>query len=301
MAKGGRCRTIASTHEVREMRRAETCLAIIRTRGERRLPIDDLYRQLFNPDFYLQAYGKIYRNQGAMTPGATAETADGMSLEKIHKIIEALRFERYRWTPVRRVRRAGEGRPPRSVVVPTWSDKLLQEAMRALLEAYYEPQFSDRSHGFRPGLGCQTALRQIYRHWKGVVWFIEADIGGCFDHIDHEVLVSILREKVLDRRFVRLIEGFLSTGYLEEWRYHDTWSGTPQGAILSPVLANIYLDRLDVFVESILWPKYDRGNERKPNPDYSRLLKRAWYMKARVEPIRPRLHGGRCSGFHRMC
>ena len=224
------------------MRKAETCLAIIRTRGQRGQPIDDLYRQLFNPDFYLQAYGKIYRNKGAMTPGVTAETADGMSLEKIEKIIEALRFERYRWTPVRRVRRAGEGRPPRWVVVPTWSDKLLQEAMRALLEAYYEPQFSDRSHGFRQGRGCHSALREIYRHWKGNVWFIEADIRGCFDHIDHEVLVSILREKVLDRRFVRLIEGFLSTGYLEEWR--TTTRSVRPGAILSPVLANIYLDRL---------------------------------------------------------
>src|SRR6185436_8190513 len=122
MAKEGRCRTIASTHEVREMRRAETCLAIIRTRGERRLPIADLYRQLFNPDFYLQAYGKIYRNHGAMTAGATAETADGMSIEKIDKIIEALRFERYRWAPVRRVLRQGDGRRPRWVVAPTWSD-----------------------------------------------------------------------------------------------------------------------------------------------------------------------------------
>ena len=132
---------------------------------------------------------------------------------------------------------------------------------------------SDRAEGAIPRCG------EIYRHWKGNVWFIEADIRGCFDHIDHEVLVSILREKVLDRRFVRLIEGFLSTGYLEEWRYHDTRSGTPQGAILSPVLANIYLDRLDVFVESILRQKYDRGDERKPNPEYSRLVKRAWYLK----------------------
>ena len=165
------------------MRNAETCLAIIRTRGERQLPIDDLYRQLFNPDFYLQAYGKISRNRGAMTPGATPETADGMSLMKIQSLIEALRFERYRWTPVRRVyipKKTGKLRP---LGMPTWSDKLLQEVLRMLLEAYYEPQFSARSHGFRPDRGCHTALREIYYNWRGTTWFIEGDIRGCFDKI----------------------------------------------------------------------------------------------------------------------
>jgi retron-type reverse transcriptase len=163
------------------MRKAETCLAIIRDRGERGLPVDDLYRQLFNPALYLQAYGKIYRNDGAMTPGVTAETVDGMSLKKIQGIIDALRFERYRWTPVRRTyipKKNGKRRP---LGMPTWSDKLLQEVVRMLLEAYFEPQFSDRSHGFRPGRGCHTALREVYRCWRGTVWFIEGDIRGCFD------------------------------------------------------------------------------------------------------------------------
>jgi retron-type reverse transcriptase len=149
MAKGGRCQSIISTVEVREMRSADQCLSIIRTRGERRLPMDDLYRQLFNPEFYLKAYGKIYRNHGAMTPGTTPETVDGMSLTKIQDIIDALRFERYRWSPVRRTyipKKKGKLRP---LGMPTWSDKLLQEVVRRLLEAYYEPQFSDRSHGFR--------------------------------------------------------------------------------------------------------------------------------------------------------
>src|SRR6185503_7291802 len=274
MAKGGRCRTIASTHEVREMRKAETCLAIIRTRGERRLPIDDLYRQLFNHDFFIQAYGKISRNSGAMTPGVTSETTDGMSLERIGGLIERLRFERYRWTPVRRVQRCGEGRPLRWVVVPTWSDRLLQEAMRMMLDAYYEPQFSDRSHGFRQGRGCHTALQEIYYRWRGTVWFIEGDIRGCFDHIDHAVLMSILREKIEDRRFLRLIEGYLGAGYLEDWRRHATTSGTPQGGILSPILSNIYLNQLDAFVESSLLPRFNRGSGRKANQDYNKLYKR---------------------------
>src|SRR5687768_800125 len=238
MAKGGGCRRIASTQEVREMRKAETCLAIIQTRGERELPIDDLYRQLFNPDFYLQSYGKIARNRGAMTAGATPETADGMSLEKIHAMIEALRFERFHWTPVRRVLRTGEGRPPRWVAVHTWSDKLLQEVIRRILEAYYEPQFRDHSHGFRQGRGCHSALREIYYHWRGTVWFIEADIRRCFERTDRGVLLSILRERIVDHRFLRLIEGFLSAGYLTDWRYHSTHSGTPEGGVLSPILAN---------------------------------------------------------------
>jgi group II intron reverse transcriptase/maturase len=278
MAKGGRCPPINSTIEVREMRNAETCLAIIRTRGERRLPIDDLYRQLFNPEFYLQAYGKIYRNDGAMTPGTTPETVDAMSLTKIRSIIDALRFERYRWSPVRRTYVPKKTGKPRPLGMPTWSDKLLQEVMRQLLEAYYEPQFSDRSHGFRPGRGCHTALRQIYYHWRGTVWFIEGDIRGCFDNLDHQILMSILRERIRDQRFLRLIENLLTAGYLEEWRYHATPSGSPQGGIVSPVLANIYLDRLDTFVESVLLPAYNRGEDRKPNAVYRSVLDRAGYL-----------------------
>jgi group II intron reverse transcriptase/maturase len=278
MAKGGRCQRIISTFEVREMRSAEKCLAIIRTRGERRVPID-LYRQLFNPEFYLQAYGKIYRNDGAMTPGTTSETVDAMSLTKIQSIIDALRFERYRWSPVRRTyipKKTGKQRP---LGMPTWSDKLLQEVLRQLLEAYYEPQFSDRSHGFRPSRGCHTALREIYDNWKGTTWFIEGDIRGCFDNLDHEILMSILREKILDQRFLRLIENLLKAGYLEEWRYHATPSGSPQGGIVSPVLANIYLDRLDTFVESTLFPTYNQEDDRKPNPTYRALLDRARYLR----------------------
>src|SRR5262249_50394248 len=154
---------------------------------------------------YLQAYGKIYRNQGAMTRGVTAETVDGMSLGKIRHIIELLRFERYRWAPVRRtyIEKKGSAKK-RPLGLPTWSDNLMQEVIRSLLEAYYEPQFSPTSHGFRPGRGCHTALTEIEHAWTGTVWFIEGDIKGCFDSIDHAILLSILREKIHDNRFLRL-------------------------------------------------------------------------------------------------
>lgn len=261
------------------MRKAETYLDIIRNRGQRGLPVDDLYRQLCDPALFLQAYGKIYRNHGSMTPGVTDETVDGMSLTKIHGIIDALRFERYQWTPVRRTYIPKKNGKMRPLGMPIWSDKLLQEAIRTLLEAYYEPQFSDHSHGFRPKLGCHTALRQIYFNWRSTVWFIEGDIRGCFDNLDHPVLMSILREKLHDNRFLRLIENLLKAGYLEDWKYHGTLSGSPQGGIVSPILANIYLDRLDKYVEQTLIPANTRGKERKPNPEYQRLYFRARYLK----------------------
>lgn len=262
------------------MRDAETVLSVIRDRGKRRLPLEDVYRQLFNPHLYLRAYGRISANKGAMTPGTTAETVDGMSLEKINALIEALRYERYRWTPVRRTYIPKANGKKRPLGVPTWSDKLLQEVIRSLLEAYYEPQFSVHSHGFRPTRGCHTALGHIQRCWTGTKWFIEGDITGCFDNIDHTVLLSILREHLHDNRFLRLMEGLLQAGYCEKWDWRPTLSGTPQGGILSPLLANIYLDRLDRFVEHTLIPEYTRGSRRKPNPAYdTRANRRATLLK----------------------
>ena len=257
------------------MRTAETVLNVIRDRGERGLPLEDIYRQLYNRDLYLRAYGRLYRNRGAMTKGVTAETVDGMSMAKIDRIIEALRFERYRWTPVRRVHIPKSNGKTRPLGIPTWSDKLLQEVIRMILEAYYEPQFSDRSHGFRPNRGCHTALSEVARQWTGTRWFIEGDIKGCFDNIDHEVLLSVLGERLHDNRFLRLLRHLLGAGYLEEWRYGRTLSGTPQGGVVSPILANIYLDRLDQFVETTLIPANTRGTARKVNRAWKALKKRA--------------------------
>jgi retron-type reverse transcriptase len=164
------------------MRNADTILGVSRERGRRRLPLENIYRQLYNRHLYLQAYGRLYRNAGAMPPGATTETVDAMALTKIDAIIDALRHERYRWTPVRRVYIAKKhSTKKRPLGLPTWSDKVLQEVIRLILEAYYEPQFSPHSHGFRPGRGCHTALGEITNRWKGVKWFIEGDISQCFD------------------------------------------------------------------------------------------------------------------------
>jgi group II intron reverse transcriptase/maturase len=261
------------------MRTAEDILNIIRDRGKRGLPLEDIYRQLFKPALYLRAYDRLYRNEGAMTPGSSPETVDGMSLEKINQVIEELRYERFRWTPVRRTyipKKDGKTRP---LGIPTWKDKLVQEVMRSILEAYYEPQFSTHSHGFRPERGCHTALTVISHTWKGTKWFIEGDIKGCFDNINHTVLLSILREKLHDNRFLLLVESLLKAGYLEDWKYNATRSGTPQGGVVSPILANIYLDRLDQFVEQTLLPANNLGERRKDNVEYQRLVNKAKVAK----------------------
>jgi len=250
------------------MRDAEKVLEIIRSRGERGLPLEDVYRQLYNPDLYLRAYGRLYRNAGAMTRGVTEETVDGMSLRKINALIEAIRFERFRWTPVRRILIPKANGKMRPLGIPTWSDKVLQEVMRSILEAYYEPRFSPQSHGFRPQRGCHTALMQLQRNWTGVKWFIEGDIKGFFDNIDHAIMLTILREKIRDNRFLRLVEGLLTAGYLEEWNFRPTHSGTPQGGVISPILSNIYLDKLDQFVEKDLIPRFTRGKLRKSHRQY---------------------------------
>src|SRR5262245_30697424 len=261
------------------MRNAATVLGIIRERGKQGLPLEDVYRQLYNPDLYLHAYDKIRRNDGAMTKGTTPETVDGMSLDKINRLIDDVRHERYRWTPVRRVYIPKSNGKKRPLGIPSWSDKLLQEVMRSILEAYYEPQFSPCSHGFRPQRGCHTALRAI-QTWDGSTWFIEGDIKGCFDNIDHALLLSILREKIHDNRFIRLIEHLLKAGYLEDWKYNKTLSGTPQGGIISPLLSNIFLDRMDQYVETVLLPQHNKGERRKKNKDYMATQMRMLRRKA---------------------
>jgi hypothetical protein len=188
------------------MQNAETVLDVLRERGRRGLPCTELYRQLFNPSLYLMAYGRLYSNHGAMTPGADGETADGMSMGKIDRIIDAMRHERYRFLPARRVYiPKKQGTKMRPLGLPSWADKLVGEVVRLLLEAYYEPRFSPRSHGFRPGRGCHTALTEVANHWTGTTWFIEGDIADCFGSFDHDVMLSILAEHVHDGRFLRLV------------------------------------------------------------------------------------------------
>ena len=271
------------------MQTAEVVLNVLRERGRKGLPCEQLYRQLFNKDVYYLAYGNIYSNKGSMTPGASEETADGMSEEKIEQIIGLMRQEKYRFSPARRVYIPKKNGKLRPLGMPTWSDKLVGEVVRLLLEAFYEPQFSDTSHGFRKFRGCHTALREINNTWTGTAWFVEGDISDCFGSLDHEILLGILAEKIRDNRFLRLIRNMLKAGYLEDWTYRDTLSGVPQGGTVSPILSNVYLDKLDKFVEQELIPQYTRGATRAANPAYRQadaLLRRARRRGDRAEARR---------------
>jgi group II intron reverse transcriptase/maturase len=263
------------------MQNAETILDIIRDRGKWGLPLQRVYPLLYNPNLYLRAYARLYPNKGAMTPGTTPETVDGMSRAKIEQLIDDLRHERFRWTPVRRVHIPKKNGKLRPLGLPTWTNKLLQEVLRSIMEAYFDVQFSDRSHGFRPGRGCHTALSTIANSWTGTKWYIECDLRAAFDTIDHEILLQILSEKIHDTRFLALIRRLLQAGYMEEWRYGMTLSGVPQGGVLSPLLSNLYLDKLDRFVEQELIPVNNRGNLRRAHQQYRRLMLRAQRLRKR--------------------
>jgi retron-type reverse transcriptase len=155
--------------------------AIFADRASRGLKLERIYRELYEPEYYLQAYGRIYRNRGAMTPGVDGGTADGTSLELFRSIIASLKDGTFDWKPARRIyipKRNGKLRP---LGLPGWTDKLVQEVMRSILEPYFEARFRDSSHGFRPDRGCHTALTACSKRFRGCSWFIEGDIKGCFD------------------------------------------------------------------------------------------------------------------------
>jgi retron-type reverse transcriptase len=209
------------------MQTTEVILGLLRERGKRGLPLTRIYRQLYNANLYLTAYGRIYRNKGAMTPGITEETADGMSLEKISTIITALRQERYEWEPARRTYIPKKNGKKRPLGMPIWSDKLLAEVMRMLLDAYFDVTFSEHSHGFRELRGCHTALSEIYQKWTGTTWIIEADIADCFGSLDHKLILAALAEHIHDGRFLNLVKKLLDAGYMEDWTFNKTLSGVP--------------------------------------------------------------------------
>ena len=230
-----------------------------------------LYRYLLRPDIYYVAYQHLYSNKGAGTKGITDDTADGFSEIYIENIIDALKNEMYQPKPVRRTYIKKSNGKMRPLGLPVFTDKLIQEAIRMILEAIYEPIFSDYSHGFRPARSCHTALAQIKKEFTGARWFIEGDIKGCFDNINHAVLVEIIDQKIKDARFLKLIRSFLKAGYMEDWKYHETYSGCPQGGIISPILANIYLNELDRHVMKIK-KEFDVATKARYTPEYTKLV-----------------------------
>jgi group II intron reverse transcriptase/maturase len=263
------------------MQKAENILQAMRKMGENHIPMERAYRSLFSEDLFLAAYDKIARNRGALTPGTENDTVDGMNLARIQRIIEQLRYERFKFRPSRRIQTPKKSGGTRPLGIPNFTDKLVQEVLRRMLEAYYEPRFRDSSHGFRPGRGCHTALANLKVKFHGAVWIIEGDIRGCFDNIDHDLLMEILTRDIHDGRLLNLIRMGLEAGYLEDWQYNRTYSGTPQGGILSPLLSNIYLNELDAYIEDELSPQYNRGDRRAMNLEYDRIRHRI--KRARID------------------
>lgn len=229
-----------------------------------------LYRLLFNEELFYVAYQKIASNEGSTTKGSDGRSIDGMSLARIETLIASLKDESYQPHPSRRVHIPKKNGKMRPLGIPAFEDKLVQEVVRMILEAIYEGHFETTSHGFRPKRSCHTALLHIQKTFNGAKWFIEGDIKGFFDNIDHDVLVQILRERISDDRFIRLIRKFLKAGYVEDWTFHNTYSGTPQGGIVSPILANIYLDKLDKYVKEYI-RHFDKGTKRRPGKESNDL------------------------------
>jgi len=244
---------------------------------------DKLFQKLYNVELWLLAYQRIAPKSGNMTPGIDGKTIDGAGLKLIQDAIAGLKASRYKPIPVRRVSIPKPNGKQRPLGIPSFQDKLLGTVLKLILEAIYEPTFSEHSHGFRPGRSCHTALAAVKREMNGVRWWVEGDMKGFFDHVKHDTLLSILSKRITDKRFLHLIGQFLKAGYVEDWRYHQTYSGVPQGGTLSPVLSNIYLNELDRTMATKI-AKFNRGKERGLRREYDRLRQavRRAKQKARV-------------------
>ena len=241
-----------------------------------------LYRYLLRQDIWIEAYKNLYAHSGAATKGVDNNTADGFSKEKINKIIVSLSDETYEPKPARRTYIKKTNEKMRPLGIPTFTDKLVQKVLRMILETIYEPVFLNCSHGFRPNRSCHTALSSLKKEFTGAKWFVEGDIKGCFDNIDHAVLAKFIGRKIKDARLIKLIYKFLKAGYIENWQYNNTYSGTPQGGIISPLLANIYLHELDRFVMT-LKSEFDKPNETVRTKEYNRLFSQRVKLKKLID------------------
>lgn len=248
--------------------------------------VKDLYTLLWNDAIWYQAYQNIYSNRGAFTKGVNSDTLDNFNKSRICKIITSIKDKSYKPNPVRRVyipKSNGKNRP---LGIPSGDDKLVQEVCRIILEAIYESKFSEHSHGFRPNKSCHSAFKDIYYNWTGTKWFIEFDIKGCFDNINHKKLMEILRERINDEKFLSVIKKFLDAGYLEDWKFNRTISGTPQGGIISPILTNIYLNKLDKYIENKCELLNRTPNNRKQNPEYTKIIDRLRLCRNKIEIVK---------------
>src|SRR5579859_10385 len=248
-------------------------------------PINGLFRLLENPILWYEAYANIYANDGATTAGIDGTTLDGFSQRRVETIIARLKDGRYRFTPVRRTYVPKANGKKRPLCISTGDDKLVQEVVKIILERIYEPVFEDSSHGFRSGRSPHTALEHIQKEWTAVKWIIDMDIRSYFDTIPHDLLVALLKKKIEDTRFISLIQAMLDAGYLEDWHYHATYSGVPQGSICSPILANVFLHELDLFMKTTK-DQYEKGGKRRVNPVYKRHTRQIAKLRKKGDALK---------------
>lgn len=283
MAKGGSLSLNTKKGKVREaLRNPIDVLNSLKSKaGNEGYHYERLYRNLYNEEFYLLAYQNIYASEGNMTAGADGKTIDGMGMDRIRKLIEKVKDHSYQPNPARRTYIEKKNGKKRPLGIPSFDDKLVQEVVRLILESIYEPTFSNLSHGFRPNRSCHTALQQIQGTFTGVKWFIEGDICGFFDNIDHTVLINILRRRIHDEYFIALLWKFLKAGYMEDWTFHNTYSGTPQGSIISPIMSNVYLNELDRYME-IYMKEFECGKKRQKSEEYARWEQKLKYLRYKL-------------------
>lgn len=235
------------------------------------------------------ALRRVARNKGATTPGVDGLTFKDFGPDKMKQVKAGVFNSAYRPHPARRVYIPKANGKKRPLGIPTVGDRLVQEVVRAILERIYEPVFSEHSHGFRPRRSCHTALEHIRCAWSGMKWFVDVDIVGYFDNIDHDILLKLLRKRIDDEKFIDLIRRMLKAGFMEDWKHNPIYSGTPQGGVVSPILANIYLHELDEFMAKIQ-SSFDRGKQRAAPPEYWRLTGRLQHRWKRIRRLKAKGH-----------
>lgn len=271
---------------MRDMRNPQKVLnSLAKHSGNSDYKFERLYKVLFNEEMYYTAYQNIYSKVGNMTAGVDGKTIDGMSMLRIERLIDTLRNETYQPNPSKRTYIPKKNGKKRPLGIPSFDDKLVQEIIRMILEAIYEGSFEYTSHGFRPKRSCHTALLGIQQSFTAIRWFIEGDIKGFFDNINHEVLVNILKERIADDRFIRLIRKFLNAGYVEDWVFHKTYSGTPQGGIISPILANIYLDKFDKYIKEYI-SQFDKGIRTRATRPWALNEQRRYRLAKKLKDVK---------------
>jgi len=229
-----------------------------------------IYSLICDPRLLELAYNNIKSKPGNMTPGVIPETLDGISSEYLVELSKSLKNESFKFKPGRKVHIEKSTGGTRILTIAPPRDKIVQESIRMILSAIYEPVFLNTSHGFRPKRSCHTALKYVYLKFKPVCWVIEGDIAKCFDTIDHTKLMNLIENKILDRQFTKLIWKSLRAGYFEFKNIQHNIIGTPQGSIISPILSNIFMHQLDVFIAS-LSTEFNIGTRAKNTSKYEKI------------------------------